>query len=242
MGLALVAMVVLSGCLFVKMLGARAEAETAQQNAEAAMDSSRVLSDSLDSLNGRQAAERLALQVEVTEKDEALQERERQLGATARTLTRIRLERDNLVTAMEREPVHHLSDTGRATYTADTASIHATVIIRPSPDSSTQVQLRIRFEPVEVLQSFLQDEDGRVSLLAIADSIYKPTVVAPPIFMPPPRRGLFNLDLGLGPVLVTGLGCGAAAGMAHLLGSSNAEVGVIGGACAGAVLAFKLIL
>jgi hypothetical protein len=195
----------------------------------------------LNSLNGRQAAERLALQVEVGEKDAAIEERERQLNASTVALSRIRLERDSFAIVMAQVDTNN-APAGVATWAADTAGIHAEVDVRPAPDPATQVDLRIRFEPVEVLQAFMRDDEGRVSLLAIADSIYRPTVLAPPIFEPPARRRFFNWDLSLAPVLVTGLGCGAAAGMAYLLGSSGAEAGAIGGACTGAIFAFKIIL
>ena len=228
--------------LFVSLLHARDAAHVAQQNAEAALDVSRVLSDSLDSLNGRQAAERLALQVEVEEKDAAIEERERQLNASTVALSKIRLERDSFAIVMAQvRPPDGLTDS-LAAFMADTAGIVARVEIRPAPDTATVVRLRIQFEPVEVLQAFMRDDEGRVSLLAIADSIHTPIVVAPPIFEPPARHGFFNWDLGLAPVLVTGLGCGAAAGMAHLLGSSGAEAGAIGGSCIGAIFAFKMIL
>jgi hypothetical protein len=227
--------------LFVSLLHARDAVQVAQQNAEAALDVSRVLSDSLDTLNGRQAAERLALQTEVEEKDAAVIERERQLNATTVALSRIRLERDSFAIVMAQVDTND-APAGVATWAADTAGIHAEVDVRPAPDSATRVDLRIRFEPVEVLQAFMRDDQGRVSLLAIADSIHRPTVVAAPIFEPPSTRGFFDWSLRLAPVLVTGLGCGAAAGMAHLLGSSGAEAGVIGGSCIGAIFAFKLIL
>lgn len=216
--------------------------KVAEQNLEALQDESRTLTDSLDSLNGRRAAERLALQAEVTEKDEALRERERQLGATTQTLSKVRIQRDSFAIVMTKLVQTMPNDDSVATWAADSAGIHARTEIQPPPDSGTQVRLRIHFEPMEVLQAFLQDDEGRVSLLAIADSLHEPTVIEVPTFIPPPKRGLFNLDLGFGSILATGVGCAAAGGVAHLLGSSAAEAGAIAGACAGSVVALKVIL
>ena len=206
------------------------------------LDSSRAVHDStISALDGRMAAERLALRGEVAEKDAAVAQRERQLGAQTVAMAQLRLERDDLQIRMRwvtteqtpdqvdetQEPSH------AATFEADSAGIHAEVTIDPGPPDSTLVQLRLSFEPVDVLAAFMEDEEGRIQLLAIADSIHSVVITAPPVFQAPPSRGWFNLDIPLGNLLATGLACGSAGGVGYLLGLTSREALTVGGSCLG---------
>jgi hypothetical protein len=225
--------------LGVMLLNAQERAKLAELNTEAALDSSRILTDSLEALEGRHAAERLALQMEVGEKDAAIAERERQLGARAVAYSRLRVQRDSLqrILMVQEDPELH-GDT--SVYVADTAGIQAKVEVTPALDTVTTVRLSLSFEPTEVLQAFLRDEDGRVSLLAITDSLHSVSVTDPPVFEPPAPRGWFSWDLNVGPVAVMGVGCAAAGLTSKAFGASWGEAGAITGICAGSVLGLAI--
>lgn len=187
---------------------AREAAARAARNLAAARDTSRILTDSLTSLNGRHAAERLALENEIDAKDAAVKEREAQLNAETVALTKIRLERDRLRISLEREPEPR---EGVATFTRDTAGIKATVDIEPSPPQDTKVGLRLTFEPTDVVAAFMKDQEGQISVLAIADSVHRARLAEIPEFVPPPRRG-FRVNVSL-PVAATAVAGSFAVGL-----------------------------
>ncbi len=182
---------------------AKDEARRAQNNAAALKDTNRDLTNSLTELDGRRAAERLALEQKIEVLDAAVLERGRQLKARTVALTRVSVQRDSLSVRLQN--VNAEPDRPFDLFTADTAGITAAVTITPALVEDNTVDLRLSFTPAEVLTAFMRDEDGRLSVLALTDSLHRAVILEPPEFEPPPRRTpRISVSLPVGLALVVG--------------------------------------